>query len=559
MKMEQARIVIAIALSFLVFLVWDFLFVDKGKGTQPQQEQTEKAEETQRLTPKEVPAKPETKEEVPREKRIANREQSGRNGRILKVENALYAIHINETGGVFSSVRLKNYRETVETGSPLLELIPEEIGDGILNTSFLDERLSGGEKGRFICDLEGDAVDVYTKPETVTFRWISEQGVIIEKIFGFYPNSYTIDYSIAISNGSSGAIAGDFGITLKNLLPKKKESYGFEGPSGFLDSRLERIGSDDLAENRETEGKIQWIGMESLYFMMSIVNPDPVQAKMIAGKKDDRFMENRLVYPVGPVDDNTRKEVHFKLFFGPKSLNVLKEAGFQLQRVIDFGMFDFIAKPCLWLLNFLYGFIPNYGVAIIILTGITKIILWPLGNKSYNSMNEMKKLQPLMADIRERYKDDKKKMNEELMALYRTYKINPLGGCLPMLLQIPVFLALYRMLYESIELRHAPFIGWINDLSAPDRLFRFDFSIPLMQPPYGIPILTLIMGATMFLQQKMSPPPGDPSQAKIMMLMPLLFTVIFVNFSSGLVLYWLVNNVLSIAQQYYVSKKNERR
>jgi YidC/Oxa1 family membrane protein insertase len=171
----------------------------------------------------------------------------------------------------------------------------------------------------------------------------------------------------------------------------------------------------------------------------------------------------------------------------------------------------------------------------------------------------MKRLQPLMTEIRERYKDDKKKMNEELMALYRTYKINPLGGCLPMILQIPVFFALYRMLYESIELRHAPFIGWINDLSAPDRLFSFDFSIPLMQPPYGIPVLTLIMGATMFLQQKMSPPPGDPSQAKIMMLMPIMFTVIFVNFSSGLVLYWLVNNILSIGQQYYVSKKRERR
>jgi YidC/Oxa1 family membrane protein insertase len=172
-------------------------------------------------------------------------------------------------------------------------------------------------------------------------------------------------------------------------------------------------------------------------------------------------------------------------------------------------------------------------------------------------MNQMKKLQPLMADIREKYKNDKKKMNEELMNLYRTYKINPMGGCLPMVAQIPIFFALYRMLYEAIELRHAPFFGWIQDLSAPDRLFNFDFSIPFMDPPYGIPVLTIIMGATMFFQQKMSPPPGDPTQAKMMMFLPIVFTFIFINFSAGLVLYWLVNNVLSISQQYYISQKQK--
>jgi YidC/Oxa1 family membrane protein insertase len=206
-------------------------------------------------------------------------------------------------------------------------------------------------------------------------------------------------------------------------------------------------------------------------------------------------------------------------------------------------------------MNQIYKVIPNYGIAIIILTLITKIILFPLGNKSYKSMNDMKRMQPLMTEIREKYKDDKKKMNEETMALYRTYKINPMGGCLPMVVQLPVFFALYRMLYQAIELRHAPFFGWINDLSAPDRLFQFGFSIPFMEPPYGIPVLTIVMGATMFLQQKMSPPPGDPTQAKIMMFMPLIFTVIFINFSAGLVLYWLINNIFSIAQQYYIQKK----
>jgi YidC/Oxa1 family membrane protein insertase len=260
--------------------------------------------------------------------------------------------------------------------------------------------------------------------------------------------------------------------------------------------------------------------------------------------------------PQHSFEPGTQKRYEYEVFFGPKSMKVLGGLAHELKRAIHFGMFDFIAKPCLWFMNFIYSIIPNYGIAIIVLTVLTKILLWPLGSKSYKSMNEMKRLQPLMAEIREKYKNDKKLMNQELMALYKTYKINPMGGCLPMVLQIPVFFALYRMLYQAIELRHAPFFLWINDLSAPDRLFNFDVSIPFMQPPYGIPVLTLVMGATMLLQQKMSPPPGDPTQAKMMMFMPIIFTVIFINFSSGLVLYWLVNNILSIAQQYYIQKKN---
>jgi YidC/Oxa1 family membrane protein insertase len=260
--------------------------------------------------------------------------------------------------------------------------------------------------------------------------------------------------------------------------------------------------------------------------------------------------------PEVSLEPETQTRYDYQVFFGPKSMKLLNTMGYDLKKAIRFGMFDFIAKPSLGFMKVIYSVRPNYGVAIIILTLLTKIILWPLGSKSYKSMNAMKRLQPLMTEIREKYKNDKKQMNQEMMGLYKKYKINPMGGCLPMVLQIPVFFALYRMLYQAIELRHAPFLLWINDLSAPDRLFNFSFSIPFMQPPFGIPVLTLIMGATMLLQQKMSPPPGDPTQAKMMMFMPIIFTFIFINFSAGLVLYWLVNNVLSIAQQYYIQKKN---
>jgi YidC/Oxa1 family membrane protein insertase len=298
------------------------------------------------------------------------------------------------------------------------------------------------------------------------------------------------------------------------------------------------------------------VAVQSRYFMSAIIPEAPIDAGMHL-YTDDKILQNRYEGPESVIESGTEDVFKYKLFFGPKSMKVLNRMDFDLVKAVHFGMFDIIAKPCVWIMNFIYDhFIPNYGIAIIILTLFTKIILWPLGNKSYKSMAEMKKIQPLMAEIKEKYKDDKKRMNEEMMGLYKTYKVNPMGGCLPMVAQIPIFFALYRMLYEAIELRHAPFFWWINDLSAPDRLFRFDVSIPFMQPPYGIPVLTIIMGASMFLQQKMSPPMGDPAQAKMMMLMPLVFTVMFINFSSGLVLYWLVNNVISMAQQYYIQKKN---
>ncbi len=235
---------------------------------------------------------------------------------------------------------------------------------------------------------------------------------------------------------------------------------------------------------------------------------------------------------------------------GPKDVETLGKAGHDLARAVDFGWFTFLAKPLLLVLRWFYKYTHNYGIAIILLTVVIKIIFWPLTQKSYKSMQVMKKIQPKIAQVREKYKDDREKLNQELMMLYRTYKVNPLGGCLPMVLQIPVFFALYRMLYGALELRHKPFMLWINDLTAPDRL-HIGIDIPYLG---GIPVLTLLMGVSMFIQQKMTPSGGDPRQEKMMLLMPVIFTVFFINFPSGLVLYWLVNNVLSIVQQYWINR-----
>jgi YidC/Oxa1 family membrane protein insertase len=240
----------------------------------------------------------------------------------------------------------------------------------------------------------------------------------------------------------------------------------------------------------------------------------------------------------------------YTIFIGPKEINILESVGKGIERAIDFGYFGFISKPLLYVLHFFHRFTGSYGLDIIILTVLIKLLLAPLTHKSYVSMKQMQKLQPQMERLKERYADDKEKLNKEIMELYKRNGVNPLGGCLPMVLQFPVFIGLYNALSTPIELRHAPFL-WIKDLSRPDWQ-----SLPFTVGEWhlGVPILTILMGASMFLQQWMTPTAGDPNQRKMMMLMPLMFTFMFVSFPAGLTVYWLVNNVLTIGQQYWINR-----
>jgi YidC/Oxa1 family membrane protein insertase len=555
--MEQARLVIAIVLSVLVFLAWQFFFVDQDavqkSAQKPEQEPTaeKQVKETQ----------PYTKETglVQTDKSGAADTQTSTPVRIprsITVDTPLYRVKLSEKGAGFSSIVLKNYRETIQDDSPLKELLPQEnsIQTGLIG--FVGKSLPGLDSAFFSSNLNAGNVEVKDVAREITFTWKSDRGVVVEKTYMFSPDTYMIGLDVVVKNGSGQAIQDKLFVALNSTTPNDQRMYGFEGPSTLIDKKLEEVDVEDIADQNTYSGNLKWVALQDRYFMMSVIPEQVGEASMQLYLKGQEFIEARYVLPDGAIGPGTQHTYQYSLFFGPKSMQILNEVGHSLNKALDFGMFDILAKPCVWLMNKLYSVIPNYGIAIIFLTILIKAILWPLGSKSYKSMSEMKKIQPLMKEIREKHKNDKKKMNEEVMSLYRTYKINPLGGCLPMVVQLPVFFALYRMLYQAIELRHAPFFLWIDDLSAPDRLFRFNVdSIPFMEPPYGIPVLTIIMGATMLLQQKMSPPMGDPTQAKMMMFMPLIFTVIFINFSAGLVLYWLVNNVLSISQQYYIQKK----
>jgi len=247
-------------------------------------------------------------------------------------------------------------------------------------------------------------------------------------------------------------------------------------------------------------------------------------------------------------------QARFEVYAGPKDRDVLTAAKHELDRALDFGWFWFIAIPLLVALRWLHQITGNYGVAIIVLTALAKAVTAPLTQTTFRNMREMQKIQPQMAKLRERLKDDQVALQKEMMELYRRHRVNPFSGCVPMLLQLPIFVGLYNALSRSIELRHAPFALWINDLSAPDRLV-----IPGIPPGTpligaGVPVLTLLMGASMFLQQWLTPQQGDPTQQRMMMFMPLVFTFMFINFPAGLVLYWLVNNLLTIGQQYLMMR-----
>ncbi len=555
--MEQARLFIAIALSFLVFFVWQALFVKKEPVEQPQP--TEK--QTAATKTADAPKTPEQAVEKPVSEAPysppapADSATPRKEAKMITVDAPLYQIKISEKGAAFRSFLLKEFREGAEENAPMKELISEKVPSGSVQVGFGGNTISELSEAIFSTGSSLDRLEVVDTPKKLSFQWVSPNGVVIEKTFQFFPDTYLIQLLVTIKNGSNHPIQDKMTLTLINALPEKSSRFGFEGPSALIGKKVQEVKPKDIPEKSLLSGEVKWVALQDRYFMGSIIPKNVDDAGMKLNMSPEKIVKTAYVHPAVKISPKTEQSFEFEVFFGPKSVRILSGIGRGLNKAVSFGMFDFIAKPCLWLMNFLYGFIPNYGVAIIILTILMKLLLWPLGTKSYKSMNEMKKLQPIMTEIREKYKGDKKRMNQEIMGLYKTYKINPMGGCLPMIAQIPVFFALYRMLYEAIELRHAPFFGWINDLSAPDRLFRFDFAVPFMEPPYGIPVLTLVMGGTMFLQQKMTPSPGDPSQAKMMMLMPVVFTFIFINFSSGLVLYWLINNILSISQQYYITKK----
>ncbi|HUT70848.1 MAG TPA: membrane protein insertase YidC [Desulfatiglandales bacterium] len=541
------RTLLALALSFLVFFVWSSLFGPKQKEKPPEEQ----------VAVKEKESKPPLQEKMAplgTERDVIVEAQT--DFQDITVETGLYRAVFSGSGPQIKSFQLKEYRSELGKNAPLRELVHVNNKDGYgLRVGFSGKNVPTTAWGPLRISRKAVTLRQDDQPESLVYAWKSPEGVEIRTAFLFLPNSYDIDLSVEVTNASDYAIDGSILLDIAHMPRETRSAYGsFEGMAMFIGNKLKEVKKDKV-QGKEFMGQISWIAYEEPYFMTAIIDEDNKKAGVKSTVLPDG--EIRIAYSPASLSlgQNDSAINRFTLYLGPRDLYILKALHKNLEKAINFGWFDIIAKPLLVTLRFFNKYLSNYGLSVILLTILIKILFWPLTRKSYQSMKEMRKLQPMMAKIREKYKHNKQEMNKQLMGLYKTYKINPMGGCLPMVIQMPVFFAFYRILPNSIELRHAPFILWINDLSTPERLFSLPFKIPLMAPPYGIPVLTLLMGASMFLQQKMTPTPGDPAQAKMMMMLPIVFTFLFINFPSGLVLYWLVNNVLSIAQQYMINRK----
>jgi YidC/Oxa1 family membrane protein insertase len=466
---------------------------------------------------------------------------AGQTAKEITVDTDNYIAVFTSHGARLKSFKFKKYRSSADAASPPFEIVTSASGvpfplgvrlqgaspieDGAINYAVqgADLKLSGAAKGSLV--FEGHAAD----------------GAVITKALTFSGASYSIGVEVGVKAADGAALVPEVLLTDKSDHSSTNHDAPFEGVIALVDNKIKREAAAEAIKGHEFSGEVSWAGFGHTYFFVALLPDNGAQHKFSV-----RQAGAALTASMSGPGANGR----YTLFIGPKDFDLLESVGKGIERAIDFGYFGFVSKPLLNVLHFFHRFTSSYGIDIIILTVLIKLLMWPLTHKSMASMKSMQKLAPQMEKLKEKFADDKEKLNREIMELYKRNGVNPLGGCLPMVLQLPVFYGLYSVLGTPIELRHAPFL-WIKDLSQPDwQSLPFTFSSWHL----GVPVLTILMGASMFLQQWMTPSAGDPNQKKMMMLMPLMFTFMFVSFPAGLTVYWLVNNVLGIAQQYWINR-----
>jgi YidC/Oxa1 family membrane protein insertase len=533
------RSILAIILSILVVFIFQTFFI---KPPPPKEQETVSTQ-----APATKPAPPQKEASAPEPRALLKARPAAAPEVIaekeITVDTRLYTAVFTTKGGALKSFKLKHYNKTTAKDSELVELVQVKPGmPGPLGLTFTDSHIIIPADGTY--KTNDDAFDLMKTPDRnrMTLVQTYPDQMKIEKVYTFNPNGYDIELEIRVSNLSHTPINQNALLSWHEYVDPKAEtdSYTHEGPVISVAKSVERQEVKDIKAEKIFGPDIAWGGFESKYFIAAMIPQNPSLTSMLVSHDSQNMVTTSLRGPKHLIPTGQVGSFSYTLFLGPKDYSILKTLGVGLEDAIDFGSWmKWLAMPMLVVLKYINNYVHNYGIAIIILTLLIKIVFWPLGNKSYKSMKEMQNLQPKIMELREKYKDDKQKIGQETMALYKTHKVNPLGGCLPMVVQIPVFFGLYKTLMQAIELRHAPFFFWIQDLADKD--------------PYYI--TPLIMGASMFIQQKMSPPAGEPMQQKIMLIMPVVFTFLFLTFPSGLVIYWLFNNILSIGQQYYIMKK----
>jgi YidC/Oxa1 family membrane protein insertase len=514
----EKRTLIAIVLAFIILFLYQQFFVKPQPEKLKKQAPLEKKEQPAPAKPVELP--------VPKMKAAEGKE--------IKVDTELYSAVFTTRGGTLRYYEIKKYKD--KNGKDVVLLRDQGIEPPLAIGSQEDFNLSNAN---FYTAGKDIRLDKERESGTLIFEY-SDSGISVKRTYTFYNGDYRIDIKDEVSGLPAYwiTIGSDFGI-------HEGKDRVHIGPVLLRETDRIEFTPKKVKEAMSYSGNLKWIAQEDKYFFASLVPLNAMEGAKVWKQKD-----SLLIAFKGKPTTNS-----FILYAGPKEYDRLKALNVGLEHIIDFGFFSVVAVPLFWLLKVFYRFLGNYGWAIVLLTLIVRIPFIPLVNKSQKSMKKMQELQPRMAEIREKYKKDPQRMQKEIMGLYKKYKVNPISGCLPIILQIPLFFALYKILLIAIELRGAPFMLWIKDLSAPDTLFGH---IPSWFPLIGgfaAGPLPILMGFSMIIQQKMTPTSMDPAQSRIMMFMPIVFTFLFLNFASGLVLYWLMNNVFSIAQQLYVNKK----
>ncbi len=589
---DQRNLLLAIVLSVAIIITFQMLFVPTEQPRQPSGEQPTAVEQptgdaqaptapapTTAAPAPDAAAPPPSPEGVsipaPAEATAeANRKRVLERSPRISIKSDRLLGSISLVGGQIDDLTLADYR---------VELDPKSTEITLLSPA----GLAAAYFARFgwVSDSQGMALptpttewqsnsDTIAPGKPVTLTWDNGQGLVFTRILTLDEN-YLFTITQRVENRGTEAVGlYPYGLISRSGTPDVLGFYILhEGPLGVFDGKLKEIDYDDLQEEpgglievKDTQG---WIGITDKYWLVSLM-PDPesrITSRFLHQKQNgtDRYQvdyrEPRMEVAPGQL-----VEVTNYLFAGAKEVGLLdaysERLGLQnFDKAIDFGWFYFLTKPLFQLLLVFNGVLGNMGVAILALTVLIKLVFFPLANKSYRSMSKMKVLQPEMLKLRERFGDDKVRLNQEMMQLYKRHKVTPVSGCLPMLIQIPVFFALYKVLFVTIEMRHAPFFGWIQDLSAPDPTTIFNLFGLIPWDPGAISELLLIgvwpliMGGSMYLQQKLNPQPPDPMQAKIFLFLPIMFTFMLARFPAGLVIYWAWNNVLSIAQQWLIMKR----
>ena len=558
--MENKNVLLAVILSTAILIGWSFYFENPEEA---QRKRTEIQGKTETQTSIQKPEAPQPSKANPA-KSISRNEALKESDRVL-IENKNLSGSISLRGALIDDIILKNYRETLDPNSkPIVLLSPKKYEQGY----FVESGWATTKSDIKVPDnnslwqiKEGKKL---TPNSPITLEWNSREGLIFSKKIEI-DDKYLFKITETVRNDKNRAVdLFHYGQITKNAKPTTENFYILhEGLIGVVDKNLKEETYSAVEKEKKTyNGKSGWFGITYKYWMSAII---PESGKSFKGEYSftNNYKANFIISEPNTISPQKSTTGNIKIFIGAKEVYPIdsyaeKEKIDRFDLAIDWGWFYFITKPLFFVIDYIFKIVGNFGVAIIILTALVRIVFFPLSNYSFKSMAKMKVLQPEMLRLKELYKDDVRRTQQEMMALYKREKVNPLSGCLPILVQIPIFFAVYKMLFVTLEMRHAPFFGWIKDLSAadPTTIFNLFGLIPWEPPTFlMIGIWPILMGITMYLQQKLNPAPPDPIQAKIFAWFPFIITIMLASFPSGLVIYWTASNILTMAQQYYIMRK----